>query len=81
MCSVQHLIKEVGALGLRAGRRPCISGAPQGCCAFSSRGRTPIEESATGRHPSRGIKIFHGNWFDSAYSGGVGVANTRRAGH
>lgn len=57
-------------------RPRCTSGAPP-AAALSS----PGVESASGRHPLAGIKIFHVNWFDSAYGGGVGVANTSRAGH
>lgn len=51
MCSVQHLIKAVGALGSRAGRR-ALPARPRGAALFpSARGGRPREESATGRHP------------------------------
>lgn len=82
MCSVQHLIKGGGCAWL-ACRPPCTSGAPPRALRFflAPGEATPREESATGRHPHRGIKIFHVNWFDSAYGGRVGIANTRLAGH
>lgn len=50
MCSVQHLIKAVGALGSRA-VRGALPARPGGAALFPSLREARCEESVSGRHP------------------------------